>query len=91
MSGAQLPTTTTQTGTGSPLSAIAGLGATAAGLFQTGTNGQPSAGSNIINGLGSALSSGYNYLTGNSSTAAAPYYPAYDPGSALDPSSYGQG
>lgn len=33
MSGAQLPMTTTSTMTGSPLSAIAGLGATAAGLF----------------------------------------------------------
>lgn len=35
MSGAQLPMSTTQTMTGSPLSAIAGLGATAAGLANT--------------------------------------------------------
>ena len=39
MAGAQLPMTTTSTMTGSPLSAIAGLGATAAGMFSptTGT------------------------------------------------------
>jgi hypothetical protein len=73
MSGAQLPTTTTQTSQGSPLSAIATLGSTAAGLFQTpGSTGTPgvSAGSNIINGLGSALSSGYNYLTGNNNNVS---------------------
>jgi len=68
MSGAQLPTTTTQTSTGSPLSAIAGLGATAAGLFQQGAGGTPSAASNI----GSAISSGYNGLFGNNGYFSSP-------------------
>ena len=72
MSGAQLPTTTTQTSQGSPLSAIAGLGATAAGLFQTGTNGAPSAGANIINGVTNAASSAYNGLFGNNGYFSSP-------------------
>ena len=46
MSGAQLPMTTTSTMTGSPLSAIAGLGATAAGLFN------PTAGTTVRNADG---------------------------------------
>jgi hypothetical protein len=77
LAGAQLPTSTTQTSRGSPLSAIAGLGATAGGLFQQGAGGTPSIASN----LGSAISSGYNGLFGNggffNSTPAAPYYPDY--------------
>ena len=46
MSGAQLPTSVTSTMTGSPLSAIAGLGATAAGLFN------PTAGTTVRNADG---------------------------------------
>jgi hypothetical protein len=78
MSGAQLPTTTTQTSQASPLSAIAGLGTTAAGLFQTGTNGQPSAGTNILNGLGSLATSAYNGINNYFyPTPVASYYPDY--------------
>lgn len=40
LSGLQVPTTTTTTATGSPLSAIAGLGATAAGLFTKNASGK---------------------------------------------------
>jgi hypothetical protein len=68
MSGAQLPTTTTQTSRGSPLSAIAGLGATAGGLFQQGSGGTPSIASN----LGSAISTGYDKLFGNNRYFSSP-------------------
>lgn len=89
MSGAQLPMTTTSTMNASPLAAIAGLGATAAGLFSTpatpagGTAGT-SAGTNIINGItgglsgtGSALSNWYNSL-GNT-TPSVDTSLTYDP------------
>ena len=61
MSGAQLPTSVTQTSNASPLSTIAGLGSTAAALFQPGANNTPSMASNIGSGIGSV----YDYLTGN--------------------------
>ena len=78
MSGAQLPMTTTSTMTGSPLSAIAGLGATAAGLFN------PTAGTTVRNAdgtysvvPGTSLGDRFTNWAGNlfSSTPAAPSTP----------------
>lgn len=58
LSGAQIPTTQTQTMTGSPLSAIAGLGSLGVAMTQSGVNGSPSALQNLINQ--------YNGVTANS-------------------------
>ena len=72
MSGAQLPMSTTSTMNASPLAAIAGLGATAAGLFSTpstpagGTPGT-SAGQNILSGISNA----WNKISGKA-TAPVP-------------------
>ena len=93
MSGAQIPTTTIQNATGSPLSAIAGLGALATGLFQTPGGGGQSVYSALAPSIGSAASdawggikggakSAYNYVTGNTpnpgmSTGDASYSPNY--------------
>lgn len=75
MSGAQLPTSVTQTSTGSPLSAIAGLGS-----FAMTPQGSKAIGA-VGSGLGGLASSAYNGLFGNggffNSTPAAPYYPDY--------------
>ena len=76
MSGAQIPTTTIQNATGSPLSAIAGLGALATGLFQTpGGGGQsvysalaPSVGS-AATSLGNGIKNTYNNIMGNPDTS----------------------
>ena len=67
MSGAQLPMTTTSTMTGSPLSAIAGLGATAKGLMTPGANGGLSVADQIT-----------NWLKGTGSTATAGTTPVQD-------------
>jgi len=88
LSGAQIPTTTTTSATGSPLSAIAGLGAMTAGLFQTPGYGGQSAASQIgamLGGAGSAIGNGaqnfYRYVTngnpGMSGTGDASYTPNY--------------
>ena len=77
MSGAQLPMTTTSTMNASPLSAIAGLGATAAGLFSTPKDGT-SAASGIASGLGAAgdkLSTWWNGL--GATPTAGPGAPSY--------------
>ena len=81
MSGAQLPTTTTQTSQASPLSTIAGLGTTTAGLFQTGANNTPSIASNI----GTGIKNAYNYFNNSNNSGPA----VYSEGSSLDPNSYG--
>lgn len=66
LSGAQIPTTTMQTMTGSPLSAIAGLGALAGGLFSKNASGTSAAG-NIYGAIGAPVVQGvkdaYNYIT----------------------------
>jgi hypothetical protein len=68
MKGYTVPTTTVQTMQGSPLSAVIGLGATAAGLGQPtytlDQNGKmvagPSIGAGIYSGLSDIIKSGYN-------------------------------
>jgi hypothetical protein len=67
LSNAQLPMTTNTTMTGSPLSAIAGLGSTAIGLFSkpiTGrnANGTPIYGSSVWEGLSDAAKEVYNKM-----------------------------
>jgi hypothetical protein len=66
MSGAQIPTTTTQTMEGSPLSAIAGLGSLATGMFSSQPQYDPVTGkligsttpfNNIVSGVGSMFGS----------------------------------
>ena len=79
LSGAQIPTTTLQTMTGSPLSAIAGLGGLTAGMFQTPSGGGKSAAQNlygavapVISDIYSGIKTGatgvYDYLTRPTST-----------------------
>jgi hypothetical protein len=58
LSGAQIPTTTMQTMTGSPLSAIAGLGALAGGMFSKNASGTSAAG-NIYGAVAPVLSDIY--------------------------------
>ena len=73
MSGAQIPTTTVQNATGSPLSAIAGLGALTAGLFQTPGGGGKSVYDALAPSVGSAVSSlgnGIKNIFGNNSNIA---------------------
>jgi hypothetical protein len=84
LSGAQIPTTTMQTMTGSPLSAIAGLGALAGGMFSKNASGTSVAG-NIYDAIGAPLVQGakdaYRYVTngnpGMSGTGNASYTPNY--------------
>lgn len=72
MKGYTVPTTTEQTMRGSPLSAVASLGATAAGLGQPtytiGPDGKmvagPSIGAGIYSGLSDIVRSGYNAVSG---------------------------
>jgi len=106
MSGAQLPTTVNTTATGSPLSAIAGLGATAAGLFN------PTAGTTVRNAdgtyttvpgtsLGDRFTNWAGNLFTNADTSSTPdtsrnyngtvSVPPANVGTNLDPNSYGEG
>jgi hypothetical protein len=67
MSGVQLPMTTNTTMTGSPLSAIAGLGTTAIGLFSKpivgrNTDGTPIYGTPVWDTLSSAAKDVYNKM-----------------------------
>ena len=70
MRGYQIPTNTVNTYEGSPLSAIASLGSTAAGLSQPtytiGPDGKlvagPSLGSNLYKSAGDLISGGYNAI-----------------------------
>lgn len=88
LSGAQIPTTTMQTMTGSPLSAIAGLGALAGGMFSKNASGTSAAGniygavapviSDIYSGVKQGAQDVYGYLTGN------PTNPGFDTGAAND-------
>lgn len=72
MKGYTVPTTTVQTMQGSPLSAVTGLGAVAAGLGQPtytlDANGKmvagPSIGAGIYSGLSDIVKSGYNAVSG---------------------------
>ena len=80
MSGAQIPTVTTQTATGSPLSAIAGLGALTTGLFQTPGNGGVSAASNLYNSLFGTPSKASSDSSGGSSGGTNPYTGGTNPG-----------
>jgi hypothetical protein len=91
LSGAQIPTTTMQTMTGSPLSAIAGLGALAGGMFSKNASGTSAAGniygaiapvmSDIYSGVKTGVSDAYRYITngnpGMSGTGDASYTPNY--------------
>jgi hypothetical protein len=73
LSGAQIPTTSMQTVTGSPLSAIAGLTALTGGLFSKNANGTSVAGdiygalkpvvSDIYGGIKTGVSDAYDYFT----------------------------
>lgn len=88
LSGAQIPTTQTSTMTGSPLSMIAGLGATAAGLFTPHTTIDPATGkpvtTNAWNSLTGALSSGWNTLKGiGGPTPPAIDVPTTNPGGGI--------
>lgn len=74
LSGAQIPTTVTQTMQGSPLSAIAGLGGLTAGMFTSQPQYDPVTGrvtgtttpiNNIISGVGSAIGSRGTGATGS--------------------------
>jgi hypothetical protein len=69
MSGAQIPTTTMQTMTGSPLSAIAGLGGLTAGMFQTPSGGGKSAAENLWGAIGApvkdAIGEAYDWTKNN--------------------------
>ena len=84
LSGAQIPTTTMQTMTGSPLSAIAGLGTLAGGMFSKNASGTSVAG-NIYDAIGAPLVQGakdaYRYVTngnpGMSGTGDVTYKPTY--------------
>lgn len=68
LSGAQIPTSTMQTMTGSPLSAIAGLGSLAAGMFGKNASGTSVAG-NLYDALAPAVSGGYNAIKSGVSSA----------------------
>ena len=66
--GYQIPTSSVQTFQGSPLSAIAGLGATVAGLTQSGgghydSKGNWVAGTSALGNIGNMASGAYNWLT----------------------------
>jgi hypothetical protein len=66
LSGAQIPTTTMQTMTGSPLSAIAGLGALAGGLFSKNASGTSAAGNiygSVIQPVTNAIGDAYKYAS----------------------------
>lgn len=86
LSGAQIPTTTVQSMTGSPLSAIAGLGALAGGLFSKNASGTSAAG-NIWGAVGApvtnAISGAYdwtkNALTGGGQGTTSQYQGLNDP------------
>ena len=86
MSGAQIPTTTVQTATGSPLSAIAGLGALAGGLFSKNASGTSAAGNiwgavgaPITNAVGGAYDWTKNALTGGGQGTTSQYQGLNDP------------
>jgi len=86
LSNAQIPTTTMQTMTGSPLSAIAGLGALAGGLFSKNASGTSAAG-NLYGAIGapvtSAIGGAYdwakNALTGGGQGTTSQYQGLNDP------------
>jgi hypothetical protein len=84
MSGAQIPTTTMQTMTGSPLSAIAGLGALAGGLFSKNASGTSAAG-NIYGAVAPVLSDIYSGVK----TGAQDVYNKLTTGSTNNPSGGG--
>jgi hypothetical protein len=94
LSGAQIPTSTMQTMTGSPLSAIAGLTAFTGGLFNKNANGTSIAGdiynaakpvvSDIYGGIKTGVSDAYDYLTRPTATDVNgdtnyPNYPSTGP------------
>ena len=79
LSGAQIPTTVTQTMEGSPLSAIAGLGALAGGLFSKNASGTSAAGNiwgavgaPVTNAVGGAYDWTKNLFSGNTGSGTAP-------------------
>jgi hypothetical protein len=70
LSNAQIPTTTVQSMTGSPLSAIAGLGVLTAGLFGKNASGTSAAG-NLYDALGAPIVNGIkDYFGGNTGTTS---------------------
>jgi hypothetical protein len=86
LSGAQIPTTVTQTMQGSPLSAIAGLGGLTGGLFSKNASGTSAAG-NIYDAIGDPLVQGGKYLydkfTGANSGSSG--FPGFSTGNFLQP------
>lgn len=78
LSGAQIPTTTMQSMTGSPLSAIAGLGGLTAGMFAKNSSGTSPAeniwsavkpvASDIYSGVKTGVQDAYDYFTRPTST-----------------------
>ena len=84
LSGAQIPTTTMQTMTGSPLSAIAGLGALAGGMFSKNASGTSAAG-NIYGAVAPVLSDIYSGVK----TGAQDVYNKFTTGSTNNPSGGG--
>jgi len=77
LSGAQIPVSTTSTMTGSPLSMIAGLGATTAGLFTPHTSIDPVTGkpvsSTAFDSLVGGLKTGFNTIKGIGSGTTTAY------------------
>jgi len=68
LSGAQIPTTSIQSMTGSPLSAIAGLGGLAMGLLRPNSSGTSIAG-NLYDAIAPAVSGGYNAIKSGARSA----------------------
>jgi len=85
MSGAQLPTTVTTQATGSPLSAIAGLGALGVGLNTKNASGS-TPWQNILNGIGLGGGGGSSIQTANNSyqSADGTWYPTQAAAGAAD-------
>jgi hypothetical protein len=80
LSGAQIPTTQTSTMTGSPLSMIAGLGSTAAGLFSPKQSIDPLTGKVITTTPWAELSGSLKSAFGGATTPGAPPPPSTDTG-----------
>jgi hypothetical protein len=83
LSGAQIPTTSIQSMTGSPLSAIAGLGGLAMGLLRPNSSGTSIAG-NLYDAIAPAVSGGYNAIKSGVSNA-------YDQAFGTNTGGYGTG
>jgi hypothetical protein len=97
LSGANIPTTTTTTMKGSPLSMIAGLGATAAGILSQPVIGKNADGTNILgDSLWTTIKNQFGTAAANAVLTGAPSTTAGDttviPGAETDPTNplYGE-